>query len=142
MSSPSPKITIAEIEDILKTDLPLAQYLGCSIERIGFGDCDLRMAYKPDLIRPGGTIAGPAIMALADLAMYGVVLSLIGRVELAVTTNLNVNFLRKPGQVDMLAHGTILKLGKRLAVVAVDLYSEGSEDLVAHVTGTYSIPPH
>lgn len=137
-----PKITIAEIQEILDAELPLVDILGCSIEEIGEGRCTARMAFKPELIRPGGTIAGPATMALADVAMYVVVLSLVGRVELAVTTNLNVNFLRKPGKADMIAHGRILKRGKRLAVVEVELFSEGApDDMVAHVTGTYSIPP-
>lgn len=136
------KITIPEIQEILDAELPLVDLLGMSIEDVGEGRCTLRMAFKPDLIRPGGTIAGPATMALADLAMYVVVLSLVGRVELAVTTSMTVNFLRKPGPVDMIAHGSILKRGKRLAVVEVELYSDGNpDDMVAHVTGTYSIPP-
>jgi acyl-coenzyme A thioesterase PaaI-like protein len=73
--------------------------------------------------------------------MYAVTLSMIGKVELAVTTNLNINFLRKPAPRDVLAEARILKLGKRLAVSEVVLRSEGEADAVAHVTGTYSIPP-
>ncbi|KJS36259.1 MAG: thioesterase [Rhodospirillaceae bacterium BRH_c57] len=135
------KITIPEIQEILDAELPLVNILGCAIEDVGAGRCTVRMAFKPELIRPGGTIAGPATMALADLAMYVVVLSLVGRVELAVTTNLNINFLRKPGPADMIAHGRILKRGKRLAVAEVELFSDGApDDMVAHVTGTYSIP--
>jgi acyl-coenzyme A thioesterase PaaI-like protein len=81
------------------------------------------------------------MMGLADFTMYVVVMSLVGRVELAVTTNLNINVLLKPAQKDMLAHGRILKLGKRLAVLEVTLTSAGFDEPVAHVTGTYSIPP-
>lgn len=136
------KITIQEIQEILDAELPLVDILGIQVEDVRAGECCVRMAFKPALIRPGGTIAGPATMALADLAMYVVVLSLVGRVELAVTTNLNVNFLRKPGQEDMLAIGRILKGGKRLMVVEVDIYSvSDTENMVAHVTGTYSVPP-
>lgn len=136
------KISIPEIQEIIDAELPLVNILGCSIQEVGEGRCSVRMQFKPDLIRPGGTIAGPATMALADLAMYVVVLTLVGRVELAVTTNLNINFLRKPGQEDMIAQGRILKRGKRLCVVEVDLYSASDEEnMVAHVTGTYSIPP-
>lgn len=135
------KITIPELQAILDAELPLVDILGMQVENVAAGTCRVRMRFKPDLIRPGGTVAGPAMMALADLAMYVVVLSLIGPVDLAVTTNLNINFLRKPGQRDMIAEGGILKAGKRLAVVEVDLYSEGEPDMVAHVTGTYSIPP-
>jgi uncharacterized protein (TIGR00369 family) len=80
-------------------------------------------------------------MALADCAMYVVLLSAIGQVRLAVTTNLNINFLRKgaPGQ-DILAAARILKLGKRLAVGEVNLMSGAAPDPIAHVTATYSIP--
>ena len=92
-------------------------------------------------LRPGGTISGATLMALADCAMYVVLLSAIGPVGLAVTTNLNINFLRKgvAGR-DVLAAATILKLGKRLAVGEVNLLSGMSPDPIAHVTATYSIP--
>ena len=80
-------------------------------------------------------------MAIADATLYAVVLGMIGRVELAVTTSLNINFLRKPPQADIIAEGRILKLGQRLAVGEVMLFSEGVDEPVAHVTGTYSIPP-
>jgi uncharacterized protein (TIGR00369 family) len=93
------------------------------------------------MLRPGGTVSGPTLMALADCAMYVVLLSAIGPVGLAVTTNLNINFLRKgaPGH-DILAAARILKLGKRLAVGEVNLLSGISSDPIAHVTSTYSIP--
>ena len=93
-------------------------------------------------LRPGGTIAGPVMMGLADAAMYALVLSRIGPVELAMTTSLNINFLRKPAPGDVLAKATGLKFGKRLAIGEISLFSETSpEDLVAHATATYSIPP-
>ena len=135
------RITKAEIADIVAKALPFAEMLGPEIEHLKAGEAIVRMPFKPDFIRPGGTISGPAMMGLADFTMYVVVMSLVGRVELAVTTNLNINFLRKPAQKDMLAHGRILKLGKRLAVLEVTLTSADSDEPVAHVTGTYSIPP-
>jgi acyl-coenzyme A thioesterase PaaI-like protein len=93
------------------------------------------------MLRLGGTVSGPTLMALADCAMYVVLLSAIGPVSLAVTTNLNINFLRKgePSQ-DILAAARLLKLGKRLAVGEVNLLSGSSQDPIAHVTSTYSIP--
>ncbi len=93
------------------------------------------------MLRPGGTVSGPTLMALADYAMYAVLLSAIGPVGLAVTTNLNINFLRKgaPGQ-DLFAAAKILKLGRRLAVGEVSLTSGTLPDPIAHVTATYSIP--
>ena len=92
-------------------------------------------------LRPAGTISGPTLMALADCAMYVVLLSAIGPVGLAVTTNLSINFLRKgqPGQ-DVLAAARLLKLGKRLAVGEVNLLSGTLPDPIAHAISTYSIP--
>tara|TARA_Y100000294_G_C8401544_1_gene274994 strand:- start:410 stop:664 length:255 start_codon:yes stop_codon:yes gene_type:complete len=81
------------------------------------------------------------MMGLADYALYAAILSQIGRVEQAVTTNLNANFLRLPAPGDLLAEASVIKLGKRLAVGEVELYVDGDEEMVAHVTSTYSIPP-
>lgn len=134
-------ISIVDIERIVRDSLPLAALLGLKVETLDYGHTVVRMPFRRDLIRPGGTVAGPALMGLADFAMYVVVLSQIGPVELAVTTNLNINFLRKPGEADVLADARSLKLGKRLAVLDVSLYSDGDAEPVAHVTGTYSIPP-
>ena len=104
------------------------------------GSVRLRMPYRDDFVRPGGTVTGPALFGLADVALYGAVLSIIGRVELAVTTSMNINFLRRPNLRPVIAEALILKLGKRLAYGDVLLFSEGDPDAVAHVTGTYSIP--
>ncbi|MBX2824434.1 MAG: PaaI family thioesterase [Gammaproteobacteria bacterium] len=101
----------------------------------------MRARYSEEFLRPGGTIAGPVMMGLADAAAYALILSRIGPVELAVTTNLTINFLRKPKPGDVMAHARMLKLGKRLAVVEVHMHSEGETESVAHVTTTYSIPP-
>lgn len=136
------KMTVPELEKFLRTEFPQA-FSGDDI-RIEQADgvfCRLRQHYSEQMLRPGGTISGPTLMALADFAMYVVLLSAIGPVRLAVTTNLNINFLRKgtPRQ-DVLAEARILKLGKRLAVGEVGLFSAGSPDAIAHVTSTYSIP--
>jgi acyl-coenzyme A thioesterase PaaI-like protein len=80
------------------------------------------------------------MMELADVGMYVAVLASIGWVPLAVTTNLNINFLRKPAQRDLLAEVRLIKLGKRLAVGDIGIKSDGEQDLVAHASGTYSIP--
>lgn len=135
------RITVDEFQALIEAELPLVRLFGMTTESIGRGEAVMRMRCDETLVRPGGTVAGPALMALADVCMYAVVLGLIGRVELAVTTNLNINFLRKPALADVIAEARILKLGKRLAVGEVLLHSEASADLVAHVTGTYSIPP-
>lgn len=93
-------------------------------------------------LRPGGTISGPTMMAMADTALYVAILAEIGLVALAVTTSLSFNFMRKPtGDRDLVARCKLLKLGKNLAVGEVSIYSEGDERVVAHAVGTYSIPP-
>ena len=136
----SSRISIQEFEQLCNERVPSGGRI--KVETLAPGRTVIRLPYTPDNLRPGGTISGPAQMALADVAMYAIVLSLIGRVELAVTTNLNINFLRRPQPGDLVAHGQILKLGKRLAVGEVTLYSDGDPHPVAHVTSTYSIPPH
>lgn len=93
-------------------------------------------------LRPGGTVSGPVLMTVADVAMYVAVLNQIGIVPLAVTTNLNINFLRKPSaERAIIGVCHLLKLGKTLAVGEVNLYSEGNDEVVAHVVTTYAIPP-
>ncbi len=138
-----PRISKAEIEELCAQALPWVGILGLAIEEIGKGSCRVRMPGKEEFLRPGGTVSGPALMSLADYAMYVAVLSAIGRVELAVTTNLTANFLRRPKPGAIIGDCRLIKLGKRLAYGEVSLYSEGEADAgpVAHVTATYSIPP-
>ena len=138
----STKMTVAELTVFLRKEFPqVFSNDDISIESADGLSCLLRQRYSERMLRPGATISGPTLMALADFAMYVVLLSAIGPVGLAVTTNLNINFLRKgqPGQ-DVLAEAKLLKLGKRLAVGEVSLLSAGSPDPIAHVTATYSIP--
>lgn len=137
----SPKMTSDEFNVLLERELPWARATGMLVERMEHGRALMRLPYHVDSTRPGGTISGPHMMMLADACMYAVVLSLIGDVKLAVTTNFNINFLRKPADTDLLADGSIIKLGKRLAVLEVSILSGDDHELVAHATGTYSIPP-
>src|SRR5512142_613098 len=138
----SAAMTAGEIEDLLRREFPQAFYNGCglSLERVHYGDVRVRRAYHEDHLRPGGTISGPTMMELADFAMYVAVFSAIGPQPLAVTANLNINFLRKPAQADLIANARLMKVGKRLAVGEVTIYSDGADEPVAHVTSTYSIP--
>ena len=136
------KITIAEFDQLMATALPFAALLGLKLDAIEDSHVDMRALYKEDHLRPGGTVSGPVMMGLADAAVYALILSHIGPVELAVTTNLNINFLRKPLPADLLARANMLKLGKRLAVAEVSIYSESFDtEMVAHAVATYSIPP-
>jgi uncharacterized protein (TIGR00369 family) len=138
----SAKMSVAELEKFLHAEFPQAFSAGdIQIESADGASCLIRQRYGDHMLRPGGTVSGPTLMALADVAMYVVLLSAIGPVGLAVTTNLTINFLRKgaPGQ-DLFAAARLLKLGKRLAVGEVNLLSGTSPDPIAHVTATYSIP--
>ena len=101
----------------------------------------LRLPITAAHARPGGTVSGPALMALADSAAWLAVLAQIGPVALAVTTSLHIDFLRKPELVDVVGEGRLLKLGKSLAVVDVAMRSDGRDDLIAKAQVTYSIPP-
>jgi uncharacterized protein (TIGR00369 family) len=137
-------MTVKDLERFLAAEFPQVFHpaSGLSIEAVWEGGGRVRQAYSDGSVRPGGTISGPTMMALADFAMYVAVLAAIGPVPLAVTTNLNINFLRKPARCDLVAEARLLKLGKRLAVGEVTIRSDGEAEPVAHVTSTYSIPPN
>jgi uncharacterized protein (TIGR00369 family) len=110
------------------------------VEEIAPMRAKMRLGFDDKHLRPGGTISGPSMFALADVALYVAVLGEIGRVRLAVTTNLNINFLKKPPPADLIGEARLLKLGKRLAVGEVAIHSAAESELVAHAVGTYSIP--
>jgi uncharacterized protein (TIGR00369 family) len=138
-----PKMTVEELTAFLDRDFPELQggdEPTIIVEAVGPMTARLRLLYHPRHLRPGGTISGPAMFTLADVAFYMVVLAHRGPVALAVTTNLNINFLRKPEPGDLLAEARLLKLGKRLAVGEVLITAATGGDLVAYATGTYSIP--
>ncbi|MGL4239727.1 MAG: PaaI family thioesterase, partial [Beijerinckiaceae bacterium] len=124
-------MTIAEMTAFLDREFPQVNYGAAPgerlfvVEEVGSGHCRIRMRHHEKNIRPGGTLSGPSMFTLADLAFYVAVLGALGPVALAVTTNLNINFLRKPAQRDMLCACRMLKIGKRLAVGEATLFSEG-----------------
>ncbi|MEQ8356845.1 MAG: PaaI family thioesterase [Kiloniellaceae bacterium] len=135
------KITVAAFNRLLDESAPFQKIYGFVTEEIGHGTARVRLPAGELHIRPGGTLSGPAQMALADFAMYAALLGAIGEVPLAVTTSLNINFLQRPRPGDLQADCRLLKLGKRLAVGDVMLHSIGLETPVSHATATYSIPP-
>jgi uncharacterized protein (TIGR00369 family) len=134
-------MSVEELEQFLDSHFSDMAQRAVSVERVEEKYAQVRLRYHDRHLRPGGTIAGPSLMMLADMAMYMALLGMIGPVALAVTTNLNINFLRKPAQADVIGECKLLKLGKRLAVGEVTMYSEGDAEPVAHATVTYSIPP-
>lgn len=130
-------MTQAELEALLDQSFPPWRTFS-SIVAIGERDLTIRMPFRKDLVRAGGTISGPAMMALADTAAYFVTLVHAGPVPSAATANLDIHFLSRPQPVDVVAVATMLRLGRRLAVSKVDLLS--GDELVAHATVTYALP--
>ena len=111
-----------------------------TVASAGGGKAVLRQTVSKDNLRPGDTVSGPTLMALADVTMYAAVLGAIGLEPLAVTTNLSINFLRKPPLAALRAEARLLKVGRRLAVGEIAVYSEGMAEPVAHATGTFALP--
>lgn len=113
-----------------------------AVDHVDDAGLTLRLCVACRHLRPGGTVSGPAMFGLADVAIYLAILSRIGPVALAVTTNANMDFLRKPqAGVDLVAKTRLLKLGSRLAVGEALIFSVGMDDPVARAAMTYSIPP-
>ncbi len=128
-----------EIIEFVASEFPQS---AVKVIAVGNHGATVKQEVGVDQLRPGGTVSGPVLMAVADVALYVAILGEIGLVPLAVTTSLNINFLRKPSsERDIIGVCKLLKLGKVLAVGEVSLYSEGQDEPVAHVVGTYSIPP-
>lgn len=132
------KPTVEQLNAFFRREFPQAKV---SVDALGEGSASVRHSVGIEELRPGGTVSGPVMMATADVALYAAILGSIGIVPLAVTTNLNINFLRKPAAGrDILGVCTLLKVGRILAIGEVSIYSEGSPEPVAHATGTYAIP--
>ncbi len=112
------------------------------VESIGPGIATIRQTVGEQELRPGGTVSGPVMMSVADCAVYAAIFAELGIIPLAVTTSLNINFLRRPSSTaDILGKCRLLKVGKKLVVAEVNIYSEGSDEPVAHATATYALPP-
>ena len=137
-------LTAQQLGDVIRAGVPMAEDIGFTVDEAGEGFARTRLVFSERLVRPGGTLSGPVQMALADASMYAAVMASIGQVEMAVTSNLSINFLEKPAPGDLLADATVLRLGRRIAFCEVRLVSPdpqtGEDTLVAHVTGSYALP--
>jgi len=132
--------TKAEIVDFLVREFPQSQ---CIVEEVGERSATVSHTIGPAQLRPGDTVSGPLLMAVADVALYVAILGTIGLVPLAVTTSLTINFLRKPSARNpIVGVCRLMKVGRILVVGEVALYSDRKEEMVAHAVGTYSIPPN
>ena len=135
------RMSIEELHVFLEREFPEIGWMGVRVERVDERRISVRLPAHPSNLRPGGTISGPAMMTLVDLGMDLLVLAQIGPVPLAVTTNLNIDFLRKPPPGELRAEGELLKLGRRMAVGEFRIYGAGGREAVARASLTYSIPP-
>ena len=133
------QVNAYELQEFISTEFPQTTV---TVEQVDEREAWVRQPVDESHLRPGGTVSGPTMMATADTAAYVVVLSHIGIVPLAVTSNLNINFLRKPASGKaLLAKGTLLHLGRRSVLTEVNIYSENHlEKPVAHAVVTYAIP--
>lgn len=136
-----PVMTADEMTEFLDEVFPQVRGM-FGIDELGDNRIVMRLVNDERHLRPGGTVSGPAMFSLADVAAYVAVLANVGRQALAVTTHCSIDFMRKPASgVDLLAEARVLKMGKVLAVIDVLLFSEGSDQPVAHASLTYSMPP-
>jgi acyl-coenzyme A thioesterase PaaI-like protein len=132
-------VTKERIAAFLQSEFPQTK---CTVEEVGEQCATVRHVIGFEELRPGGTVSGPVLMAVADVALYVAILGEIGLIPLAVTTSLTINFLSKPSsKADIIGECRLIKAGRSLIVGEVTLYSEGFAKPVAHVVGTYSVPP-
>jgi uncharacterized protein (TIGR00369 family) len=135
-----PGMTREELRRFLETEFPQAP-AGVTVDSVDDTTIRIRQKTLDQHLRPGGTVSGPTLMAMVDFGFYLLLLSRLGPVALAVRTNLNINFMRKPDPGHLVGEGRLLKLGRTLAVGDFTIWNEGEKDPVAHATVTYSIPP-
>ncbi|HSO96702.1 MAG TPA: PaaI family thioesterase [Acidimicrobiia bacterium] len=135
-----PALTAREITDFLEEIWPGVTG-NVTVEDVTDRHARVRSIITPDRLRPGGIVGGPVLMALADMAVWVAVLSVVGRVAMTVTVDLTIHFLRPAPPVDVIAEARLLKIGRRLAVGDVLMYSGQDPDPVAQATVTYAIPP-
>ena len=132
-------LILEQVNEFLTEEFPQNS---ATVERVGDGEAVIRQKIAEQHLRPGNTVSGPTLMMVADCAVYVAIQGVIGPEPLAVTTSLNINFLNKPlPDSDIIGHATLVKIGKRLIIGEVRLYSEGQPEPVASASATYSVPP-
>ena len=134
------QISVDRFNAVIRDELPLAEMLEIRAEAIGDGTALGRLPGSGRLLRPGGTISGPAMAALADVMLYAAIMGRFGLLPMAVTSNLNISFLRKPKAADLLGEARLIRGGRRLAYGEVTMWSDGDDEPVAHATLTYAMP--
>ena len=136
----APHITADEFNRRITAYPWFGQWLGVAATAIGPRRASVHMPVRPEFLRHGGTVSGPVVMAVADVAMYAAIMGAVANGERAVTADMTLHFLRRPAGAALAGEARILRLGKRSAVCAVDVFVEGQGDSVCHVVGSYAIP--
>lgn len=133
-------LSAAEVQAVIRSGLPEAEVRGLCVEAITPRGAIVRHPYSADSLRPGGTLSGPTMMALADAAMYAALLAHYDETLMAVTSQMTIHFLRRPPQGDLVGEAELLRVGGRSAVIEVRIHSPASEELVAVASGIYALP--
>lgn len=135
--------SVDEVSRLVEEHFPQVHEGGrVALEELGDGRAQVRLVAGPGVLRPGGTVSGPAMFKLADFTIYATLLGHLGDYALqAVTTSMTMNFLSRPAPADLIAQARLIKVGRRLAISDVEIYADGRDDMVAHATGTYALPP-
>lgn len=139
-----PKLSIVEVESLIDVHFPQAHTGGklMFLETLGDRFARIRLQAHDRILRPGNTVSGPAMFLLADYGTYATLLGTLGEGALqAVTSSLNMTFLQRPEAQGMIADITIIKLGRRVAVAEIEIYSDARDDMVAHAVASYALPP-
>lgn len=140
MAAPPPKLDAAGVNALLETAFPGIAAGGPQVTEVTPGRVRVVRPYGEGLLRPGGVISGPTLMSLADTAAYALVLAHVGDQLMAVTSQLNISFLRGAAPGDLTAEAEMLRLGRRLAVCDVRIWTEGPDRLAAQANVTYALP--
>ena len=141
MSSPTPKLDTQAVNALLRRAFPDAQPAAFpTVVEVSPGRVTVMAPYRDGLLRPGGVISGPTLMSLADTAAYALVLAHVGDQLMAVTSQLNISFLRGAAPGDIHAEAEMLRLGRRMAVCDVRLWTESPDRLAAQANVTYALP--
>jgi uncharacterized protein (TIGR00369 family) len=135
------RITEESFRQVLREGMPSGAAMPFEVVELERGRAVLRLRTGAEDLRPGGTVAGPVLFALSDLAIYAAVFTATGAVPLAVTTDATIHFLRRPRAGVLVARARLLKEGKRLIVGEVTVGHEGEDAPVSHAVMTYSVPP-
>jgi len=134
-----PMLSAQQMETLIRTGLPSTESEGLQVLTVTPESASLRIPYNPRMLRPGDAVAGSVLMAAADAAMYAVLLAQTGD-EMALTSQFNCNFLARALPGDVLADARLLKIGRRMAVLQVEVRTTARDDLAALVTGSYALP--